>query len=216
MGLGDRVLEKFGIRNKDGEIELPEDVGCCPFCGYIGHEFVDNTCPKCKERLPFPSKEEQEKSVEELESGVTSSQLEGLFKGRRTSWNNKDIKGTIGEMYFANKLRNDGFLVKRTMIYDFETGKSIFNENGIKDLLSSLKNKNEIDKIYALLKQFGNGYPDLICLKQDKTSFFEVKTNDSELKQNQQNVAKCLREAGFDVSVIRLEVDFNVKETDEK
>jgi hypothetical protein len=210
MGLGDRVLETFGVENEDGDLVLPGDVGGCPFCGFIGHGFNDHTCPKCKERPPYPSKGEQEKFIEELETGApTQAQLESLKRGRRTAWNNKDIRGHIGERWFANKLRNEAYLVRQTMFYDYGQNASVFNREGIKDLLKDHLNKR---KVLKLLSSLGRGYPDLICLKDNDISFYEIKTNDSEVKEHQKQSMEILEKAGYLVYLKRLQVDFNVTE----
>ncbi len=35
MGGGDRMLERFGVRNEDGSLEMPKDIDICPHCRKI-------------------------------------------------------------------------------------------------------------------------------------------------------------------------------------
>ena len=35
MGVGDRVLERFGVRNGEGFLEMPKDIDICPHCRKI-------------------------------------------------------------------------------------------------------------------------------------------------------------------------------------
>jgi hypothetical protein len=162
-------------------------------------------CPKCK----TTSLRDVEVFDFDDEEIPTPNQLEALNKGRRTSWNNKDIRGHIGEMWFANKLRNEGYGVRKTMFYDYETGISIFNEKGVENLLQGYPKKR---KLMKLLIPIGRGYPDLICLKEGKVSFYEVKTNDSEVKEHQKQVIDTLQSEGYEVKLIRLNVDYKVEE----
>lgn len=163
-------------------------------------------CPKCQSTS---LRDVEVFAIEEEGIMPTPAQLESLEKGRRTVWNNKGIRGVIGEMWFANKLRNEGYKVRKTMHYDYETGVSIFNEKGVEDLLKEYPKKKQI---MDLLISFGKGYPDLICLKDNKISFYEVKTNISEIKEHQKNVIKILQSKKYESQVIRLNVDFSVKE----
>ncbi|MCX6748223.1 MAG: VRR-NUC domain-containing protein [Candidatus Pacearchaeota archaeon] len=167
----------------------------------------DFYCPKCK---TTSSRDVEVFDVNNEEIIPTPTQLEALEKGRRTSWSNKDIRGYIGEMWFANKLRNEGFKVRKTMSYDYEQGISVFNETGVKNLLQEYPKK---EKLMKLLITFGKGYPDLICLKDNKISFYEVKTNSSELKEHQKQVIDVLQSEGYKVQLVRLNVDFKAEET---
>lgn len=211
MGSGDRFLQEFGVIDNNGDLVIPDDVAVCPYCGYAGDGFNDLVCPKCKRKNEFvPSKEKQQEYLEILESGGTilpPEQLEALTKGRRTQWNNRKIYGIIGEMWYANELRNKGYKVRVMMYYSFDSGKMVFNEESIKELLTDYKNKN---KLFKILDKFSSGFPDLICLKDDKVSFIEVKTNNSQLNQNQEEVIKALKKAKYSVKVIRLKVDYSV------
>lgn len=162
-------------------------------------------CPKCK---TFSSRDIE--IIEEFDDDFpTPSQLEKMDERKRTSLNNSRIKGNIGEMWFENKLRSKGYKVRKTMYYNFEQEKCIFNEKGVENLLQQYsKNK----KLLKLLRSFGNGYPDLICLKDGEVSFYEVKTNNSEVMDHQQQVINTLKSKGYEVKVIRLNVQFNVEE----
>jgi len=173
----------------------------------FGREFY---CPKCQTTSlrdidVFPIEDE----------GImpTPAQLEALEKGRRTSWCNKDIKGYVGEMWFANKLKYEGFKVRKTMYYDYEQGVSVFNEEGVKDLLKDYEKK---DEVLNEISSFTRGYPDLICLKEGKVSFVEVKTNNSEVKEHQKEVINNLKSMGYEVFVKRLDVDFSVEECEDE
>jgi len=166
-------------------------------------------CPKCKNTS---LQDVDVFSVEDEGRMPTPAQLESLEKGRRTSWNNKGIKGFVAEMWFANKLRNEGYKVRKTMYYDYETGISIFNKKGVQNLLEKHPNK---EKLMELFISFTKGYPDLICLRDNKISFYEIKANDSEIKEHQKEVIEELKLKGYEVSVVRLNVDFSVMEREE-
>src|SRR3989338_4864982 len=75
-------------------------------------------CPKCKINS---LRDIEVYDIDDDENMPTPQQLESLEKGRRTSWNNRRIRGFIAEMWFANKLRNYGYKVRKTMYYDYET-----------------------------------------------------------------------------------------------
>ena len=164
-------------------------------------------CPKCKINS---LRDIEVYDIDDDENMPTPQQLESLEKGRRTSWNNRRIRGFIAEMWFANKLRNYGYKVRKTMYYDYETGVSIFNEKGVENLLQKHPKKDEIMK---LLNSFEKGYPDLICLKDKIISFYEVKSNDSEVKEHQKQVMKTLKSEDYEVKTVRLNVEYKVEET---
>ncbi|MBX4196263.1 VRR-NUC domain-containing protein [Candidatus Pacearchaeota archaeon] len=167
-------------------------------------------CPKCKTTF---LRDIEVYSIEDEIDMPSPSQLEALEKGRRTGWNNRGIRGFIAEMWFANKLRNEGYKIAKTMYYDYEIDASIFNEKGVGRLLQKYSKKN---KVMKLLKSFGKGYPDLICLKDKKISFCEIKSNDSKIKEHQKQVMETLESKGYEVKTIRLNVKFNVEENDIK
>lgn len=163
-------------------------------------------CPKCKINS---LRDVEVFDVDDEEYTPTPQQLEALKRERRVYWSDKRIKGYIGESWFANRLRGEGFKVRNTMLFDYETGTSIFNEKGVKNLLEDYSKKK---KIMECLVSFGKGYPDLICLKDDKVSFYEVKTNNSEVKEHQKQVMDALQSEGYEVKLIRLNVDYKVEE----
>lgn len=168
-------------------------------------------CPKCK----TVSQRDVEvfDDFDDEEYTPTPRQLEALKNGRRNQWSDKRIKGYIGESWFANKLRNEGFKVRNTMLFDYEMGVSVFNQKGVADLLKDYSKQKTLMK---LLASFEKGYPDLICLKDDKVSFYEVKTNNSKPKPHQEEVIKVLRSKGYEVELTFLDVEYSVEKRDQK
>lgn len=169
-------------------------------------------CPKCKRTHIVEGLTSQGGIIdgEDEDFVPTSTQLKALEKGRRTSWNNKTLRGCIGEMWFANKLRNDGYKVRKTLYYDYDKGNSIINEKGVENLLQNHPKRTDI---LIMLKSLGVGIPDLICLKNEIISFCEIKTNDSEIRDKQKKAMEVIRSSGHGVYSVRLTVEFNVKET---
>ncbi len=163
-------------------------------------------CPKCKTNS---LRDVEVYDVDGDEHTPTPQQLESLKKGRRTSWNNKRIKGFIAELWFANKLRNNGYQVRKTMYYDYEKGVSIFNEKGVDNLLQEHSKKKKIMKLF---NSFEKGYPDLICLKDKTISFYEIKSNGSEVKEHQKQVMETLKSEGYEVKTVRLTIEYKVEE----
>jgi len=150
--------------------------------------------------------------IDESET-IPAGQLEALRKGRNTAFNNKRTRGYIGEMWYANELRKEGHTVVNTMKYDYLSGKSIFNKDGVKNLLSKLKNSQVI---FDFLEKIPSGLPDLICLKNNNISFYEIKIgtsglNEESKKPHQIEVANQLKEIGYDVFTIRLSVKYKIK-----
>lgn len=198
------ALEEVELGDEDFEgmsegQEIDYDMG-------FNREFY---CPKCK---TTELRDVEVFDVENDEIIPTPEQLEALKKDRRNYWSNKRILGYIGECWFANKLRGDGFKVRNTMLFDYETGVSIFNERGVENFLQEYSKKK---KLMKLLISFRIGYPDLICLKDGKISFFEVKTKNSEIKEHQKRVIDIIKSEGYEVKVIRLDVDYKVEEVKE-
>lgn len=165
-------------------------------------------CPKCKtqnimEGDGFSREPVEYKNPANVEAGK---------KGCRTMWSNQDIKGKIAEEWMRNKLRDEGFKVAETMRYDSDKEISILNVEGVEKLLSEYSDKK---KIIEILKEVNSGLPDLICLKNNKVSFVEVKSNVSQIKPHQMNAINKLKEMSFTVSVRRVKVDFNAEEINE-
>ena len=124
---------------------------------------------------------------------------------------NRVITGIIGELWYRAKLRNSGYFVDSIMIYSREKGHQILNMHGIKKVLNKTTWENA-SVLLELFRSFREGFPDLICLKDEKISFFEIKTNSAAVREPQKLVFKKLQKLGFDVNIIRLNVTFGVNE----
>ncbi len=75
------------------------------------------------------------------------------------------------------------------------------------DFVKKTRNKNVAHILRTMAKRFDNyhsGYPDLMLEKNGEISFIEVKAEGDSLRYKQLSKARLLREAGFDVDVIRV------------
>lgn len=194
MGLGNRVLEKFGQENEEGDLILPKDCGSCYYCGYIGLGWINYKCPKCN-KLSVTYQKVQENKRE------CSNKV-------RTDWADKNIKKQISEIWVATKYRDEGYKVIQVGNFSFSCNKIIPNDEGISNFLKDYKDKK---KIIDLIKSYWNGFPDLILLKDNKVSFAEVKSNNSSIKENQKKVLDFLKEKGYDVFVEQVKLNYSVE-----
>ncbi len=75
------------------------------------------------------------------------------------------------------------------------------------DFVRKTRNKNVAHILRTMARRFDvyhSGYPDLMLEKNGEISFIEVKADGDSLKYKQLSKARLLREAGFDVEVLRV------------
>jgi hypothetical protein len=111
-------------------------------------------------------------------------------------------------MYARYSLKNQGLEavnVKRKT----SSNRDELNEEWVNQLLASVGEKN---KIIDIIKNNLTGIPDLICLKDNKISFVEVKSNSSPLKKEQKKVIQILQNNGYPTKIMRFFVNFEIKE----
>jgi Holliday junction resolvase len=69
------------------------------------------------------------------------------------------------------------------------------------------KTKKELEKngfkVLKLIRLSENGYPDLLCLKEGKASFIEIKEANDTLKPLQKRRIDELRELGFEAKCLQ-------------
>jgi Holliday junction resolvase len=69
------------------------------------------------------------------------------------------------------------------------------------------KTKKELEKngfkVLKLIRLSENGYPDLLCLKDGKASFIEIKEANDTLKPLQRHRIDELRELGFEAKCLQ-------------
>ena len=69
------------------------------------------------------------------------------------------------------------------------------------------KTKKELEKngfkVLKLIRLSENGYPDLLCLKDGKASFIEIKEANDTLKPLQKHRIDELRELGFEAKCLQ-------------
>ena len=191
--------ERFGYINEEGEFEFPQDFGMCYYCGFVGLDWVQKICPKCK-KLSVLTKM-IEKNRKEFINQI------------RTDWADKNIRKQISEIFVANKYRSENYKVIQTARYDIFFDKHIPNEEGILKLLEDYNGK---DKFILLIKKLWSGLPDLIRFKDNKISFVEVKSNNSSVSPKQEKTIKTLEKAGFEIIIERVSLNYVVNNSEVK
>lgn len=200
------VMHSTGEKVNDGKGEWI--FYSCPFCkreskGY----FAKLEMPPLQSEIEPALLQKAEMSQDKIE------RLKNLRKRARLFFTPRKITGMIGEITFMTSLRNDGFKVTRTTAYIEEGKISVLNETGIEEILENNPRKKELLKI---LKSLGvRGLPDIICEKDGKILFYEIKTNNSEIKDYQQKYLKRLTAEGYPAEVKRLWINYKVSETEE-
>ncbi|MBS3084873.1 VRR-NUC domain-containing protein [Candidatus Pacearchaeota archaeon] len=194
MSMVKRMMEE---KFMDDDGNFPEDFGMCSYCGYVGVEWINHICPKCKKKSI--ATERVEKNRQEFTNKLRSNKAD------------EKIRGEIGEWWVATKYRNQGYEVVRTTFYNISSGKTILNEGDIERILEKYENK---DRILNLVRIHFEGFPDFIMFKDNKISFVEVKSNNSSVKENQMGVMKILKELGYEVFVEQVILSYNVESSE--
>lgn len=129
--------------------------------------------------------------------------------------NNK--RANISECFIASKLRREGYVVRKLARQGVSKSVGYFkpcfvylNDKGLEDIFKIYTGDKEF--IIKLLKDNLVGLPDFICLKDNKISFVEVKTDQSGYQESQKEVFEILRNNGFEVITKRVRVKLEVEE----
>ena len=177
-------------------------------CGGCGNYDWDCTCSipeecTCAEDVDVCTcgALKKEKQLEEERHG-------DYLYGKRSFAQGK-INGDVGEKWYENKLIREGYKVVRSKCRTPE-GRHLINEK----YLNAFFENNNISGLKVLkdIKKNLCGCPDFLCIKEDMLSFIEVKSNKGCLNPKQKESIKKLREMGYVVDVIYLEVEIKVKE----
>jgi len=137
---------------------------------------------------------------------------------------NEDSKGLlnvhrahISECYIASKVRKEGYVVRKLAKQGKKLSEGFFkpqfvylNDKGIEDVFKQYTGDKEL--LLNLLKDNLVGLPDFICLKDNKISFIEVKTERASLSEEQGKVFHVLKNNGFEVTIRRVRVNLEVEE----
>lgn len=128
------------------------------------------------------------------------------------------IKGDISESFIISKLRKEGYKVRKIARKSLKINNQgeingcfiYFNHRGVTDLLKDYSGNTE--EFLKMLEQNFVGLPDFICLKDNKITFVEVKSERSELADSQKKTFQGLKERGFEVQVRRVKISLDLKE----
>ena len=141
---------------------------------------------------------------------IDEDEFENYYHPLKEDTRLNHIKGKATHMYARYKLKDEGYDVVDTIKTSLE-GKCSLNEELItKHILS--KYEGDGSKLISLLNNGLAGLPDIIGIKEGVISFFEVKANDSKLSDNQKEKIEFLKKNGFLCSVLRFDVDLDIKE----
>lgn len=119
------------------------------------------------------------------------------------------LVGFIGEYWIIQKLKEEGYVIGKLKVRDCYRNVYVSNPY-VYDII--LKDHPQKKEITDLLNSITKGQPDLICLKDGKISFVEVKTAKSDIKPYQKDAFNILKKAGYDVNVRTIKVEYNVTE----
>lgn len=127
---------------------------------------------------------------------------------RTRFFNDIAIKQTIGERQASYHLKGLGYNLIRVTKFDSEIEREVLDISGLERKLGDVSKRK---KVISTLKSIPSGHPDFLCIKEKKILFVEVKTNKSEVRENQKEAHDFLRNKGFDVQVIRFEVGWQAQ-----
>lgn len=118
------------------------------------------------------------------------------------------IKGSATQMYARYYLQDQGYNVVNTKRLTVE-GESLNKEWLKRDIYS--KYNGDISKLKKLLENNLKGIPDLIAIKEGSISFFEIKSNTSQVSKDQKENMNMLEREGFPCTVLKFEININIK-----
>lgn len=133
-------------------------------------------------------------------------QRKRLRKGIRKYWCKSAITGHIGESIAALQLRNMGYSTEKTTYHDLNRNIQLLRRKPIENLLEGYIHKS---RLMRLMKDYKVGLPDFLCRKRGNPFFIEIKVNNARIKDHQKIVIKKLREEGYAVEVMRLQINYN-------
>lgn len=110
-------------------------------------------------------------------------------------------KGKIAEEKAAEILEKQGYKV--TKLVEFR-GKKEFRYKQVEELLENYKGNSK--KLIKYLSVEPEGLPDFICLKKGEVYFYEIKSNNSGVRESQRKWFPKLCKRGYPISIFRIEV----------
>jgi|TARA_Y100000034_G_C6839453_1_gene379632 hypothetical protein len=118
------------------------------------------------------------------------------------------LQGMLVEIYARYKIQGEGSLVSKLV---GQGDKFIFlKNNNVSRLIQDCEENTE--DFIQFLKDNINGLPDFICVKDNKISFVEVKSNNSGLSDKQKEVFEILRKKGYEVILRNFKIKLDIKE----
>jgi len=128
------------------------------------------------------------------------------------------LKGAIAETFIRWYKQQQGFkiakLVNIGLNRKYNKRFCFLNKEEIERYVLSFYDVEEHNKtdLIDLFNKNINGLPDFICLKDNKISFVEVKSNNSKPTEKQERVFNILRNKGFDIEIKNLGINLEVEE----